>query len=49
MKLQINEQDQQELLVLVKTARFEEHHRQKSDTQRIVALHSLQGRLEAAK
>lgn len=49
MMLEIDEQDQQELLLLVKVARFETIHRSWGDTQRGVALVDLQNRIEAAK
>ena len=50
MELVIDEQDQRELILLLKVARFDEIHRLRDGgTQRAVALSDLQDRIKAAK
>jgi len=50
MILRINEQDQRELILLLKVARFDEIHRVRNGgTQRAVALSNLQDRIKAAE
>ena len=50
MKLEIDEQDREELIVLLKVARFDEIHRiRNGGTQRAVALSRLQDRIKAAE
>jgi hypothetical protein len=50
VNLRIDEQDQKELVLLLKVARFDEIHRLRNGgTQRAVALSELQDRVNAAR